>query len=161
MGHHISALVIASPWSEAARATFDLVAVPLDGVTIFHINHYYSAYWQARLAWPGLLEAPQGGLFPNEAVLAHIVAQLVGRPDPTFGIIVTDYFGGAGEQWAALYTRTHRSTPDDASINSVLRLLGVIARDGLDEFDTVGLSAHRSDPDELEKYVSLCDELGA
>ena len=51
MGHHISAIVLAVPWREEARARFDLVAVPLPGVTIFHIDHYYSGYWRVVLGW--------------------------------------------------------------------------------------------------------------
>ena len=30
-----------------------------------------------------------------------------------------------------------------------------------DEFDTVGLGAHRTQPDYLGRYVDLCDQLGA
>jgi hypothetical protein len=162
VGHHITALVLATPWHEAVRARFDLVAVPLRGVTMFHIDHYYSAYWRAKLGWPGTLERPPGcsSLFPDDAVLAHIASELVGDPTPTFGVIQTDYFSGAGEQWAALYKRTHRTSGDETSINAVLRLLGIEAAPGLDEFDTVGLADHRSPPEELERYVELCDQLG-
>ena len=162
MSHSITAIVIAgSTWNDQAASDFDLVAVPLAGVTMFHIDHYYSAYWQAKLGWTGLLERPPGAsLFPDEAVLAHIAAALVGSQTPTFAIIETDYFGGAGGQAAGLYIRTHRANGDAASIDDVLRMLGVVAAPGLDEFDTVGLGAHRSAPEYLERYIALCEQLG-
>jgi len=162
VGHHITGLVLATPWDEAVRARFDLVAVPLRGVTMFHIDHYYSAYWRATLKWPGTLERPPGcsSLFPDDAVLAHIASELAGEATPTFGVIQTDYFGGAGEQWAALYTRTHRTSGDETSINAVLRMLGIVAAPGLDEFDTVGLGEHRRSPNQLGRYVELCEALG-
>ena len=49
--------------------------------------------------------------------------------------------------------------PPDASINDVLRVLGVARRGSLDEFDTVGLGAHRYPSTHLERYVALCEEL--
>ncbi|MFT3698201.1 MAG: hypothetical protein QM831_33980 [Kofleriaceae bacterium] len=163
MGHNITALVIAEPWREEARARFDLPAVQLTPeIAMFHITHYYGAYWQAKLGWRGTLSVPRGGLFPDDAVLAHIAAELVGYEDVTFGIIVTEYFGGAGEQRAALYKRTHRITDDDTiSVNAILKLLGVECADGLDEWDTVGLASHRSTPSGFySKYEELCDEIG-
>ena len=93
-------------------------------------------------------------------MVAHIVAALLGTQTPTFAIIETDYFGGAGSQAAALYIRTHRANGDAASINDVLRMLGIVAAPGLDEFDTIGLAAHRSNPDELGRYIELREELG-
>ena len=161
MGHHIAALVLAVPWREQARARFDLVAVPLPGVTIFHISHYYSGYWQTVLGWRGTLPTPPDApsIYPDDAVLAHIASELAGDPTPTFGLIQTEYFGGEGDQWAGLYVRTHLAA--SGSINYVLRLLGVVAAPGLDEFDTIGLASHRRAPEQLERYEELCDEVGA
>lgn len=156
MGHHISAIVLAVPWREEARSRFDLVAVPLAGVTLFHIDHYYSEYWQTKLEWSGTLPRPaeaKGMLFPDEAVLAHIAAELAGDPATTFGLIHTDYFGGAGEQCAGLYVRTHLVT--GGSVNHVLRELGIVAANGLDEWDTIGLAAHRRAPEALERYHDM------
>jgi hypothetical protein len=39
-----------------------------------------------------------------------------------------------------------------------LRALGIARRSDLDEFDTVGLSRHRSSPRHLDRYVALCDD---
>ena len=45
-------------------------------------------------------------------------------------------------------------------INDALAFFGVIKKDNLDEFDTVGLSNYRSAPEYLIKYIDLADELG-
>jgi len=52
-----------------------------------------------------------------------------------------------------------RRERDVRDINAALRVLGVVAADGLDEFDTVGLAEHRSTPEALDRYEDLCDEL--
>lgn len=162
MGHNISAIVLAGPWDPDARARFDLIAVPLEqGITIFHVDHYYSEYWALKLGWRGTIEAPKDAppWYPTEAVIAHIASQLAGREDVTFGLITTEYHGGEGSQWAGLYTRTHRLTDDRLTVNGLLRMLGVVAANELDEWDTVGLGEHRSAPLELERYGDLLDEL--
>jgi hypothetical protein len=74
--------------------------------------------------------------------------------DKTVGVLSTDYFGGAGHQEAKIFVNNKkeyeassefnwRSTP----INDVLNMLGVVKKDGSDEFDTVGLSNFRSNSD--------------
>lgn len=162
MGHSITALVIPGRPDPAALETYDLRAVALaEGLTLLHIDHYYAAYWQKHLGHEGLLPAPGSppGIFPREAVLARIAAALTGLSAPRFAILQTDYFGGAGSQWAAAF-EGERALAGDGTINAALRHLGVARRAGLDEFDTVGLGAHRCPPDDLERYVDLCDELG-
>jgi hypothetical protein len=44
--------------------------------------------------------------------------------------------------------------------NHALRVLGVRAVAGADEFDTVGLGRHRRTPACLDRYEDLCDDLG-
>lgn len=56
--------------------------------------------------------------------------------------IETDYFGGAGEQHCWSHSNSVVNELD--SINEGLRLLGVIKKDDLDGFDTVGLGKYRS-----------------
>lgn len=82
-------------------------------------------------------------------------AASVGGP---IGYIEAEFFGGIGTQAAILWTDGQiahgpivtGSEPDGQSlptsewaVNSVLRLLGISAADGMDEFDTVDLGAHR------------------
>jgi len=39
-------------------------------------------------------------------------------------------------------------------------MLGVTPRFWRDAWDTIGLASYRRNPDYLERYVELCDELG-
>ncbi|WP_306363366.1 hypothetical protein [Nocardia sp. CC227C] len=165
MSHAITALILPDPISAEAADRWDLVAVPLPGdLTLLHVTHYYTAYWQARLGISSYLEIPseapgRPGLFPREGVVTTIAIELAARPDSSFAVVLTDYFGGTGEQWAAM-SIGGRPVRSVNSINTALRALGVRATAGSDEFDTVGLAAHRSTPDYLDRYIDLCDELG-
>lgn len=165
MSHNICALVLAEPFDRDVAARFDLTVLLAHGaLTLLAIDQYYSAYWAATLAVPGDLELPTdrqpelSGVFPRERVLATMVRHLVGHATPRFGIIITDYFGGVGDQWAVLLEgealRAH------GTINEVLAALGVVREARKDEFDTVGLGTVRRNPEHLAKYRGLCDELG-
>jgi hypothetical protein len=85
---------------------------------------------------------PDASTFPRGAKLALVSA---------------DYFGGCGDQRAiVMLDGTEVSSYDDnvsGAINAALRDLGVVAAEGMDEFDTLGLGKERgnewvSDPDE-------------
>ncbi len=72
----------------------------------------------------------------------------------TISYISTDYFGGAGHQEAKLFVNNKKeydkSSEFDWSerpINTVLKKMGIKAKDGMDEFDTIGLSNFRSNQD--------------
>ncbi|MEV0363078.1 hypothetical protein [Nocardia fusca] len=163
MAHAITALILTGPYQADAVDRWDLVPVPLRGdLTLFHLTHYYTAYWQAKLGIEGYFElAPNTCelLFPSEKVISVVAAEIATRPAPTFAVVVTEYFGGAGGQAAVVSVDGGPIRPVD-NINSALRVLGVIAAPGSDEFDTVGLSGHRSTLDYLDRYVELCDDLG-
>ncbi|MBF6167805.1 hypothetical protein IU486_24035 [Streptomyces gardneri] len=162
MPHAITALILPGTHDTAAADRWDLVPVPLHGgLTLFHLTHYYTAFWQATRKVADYVELPSeaSGLFPREGVLRILAADLSARPDPTFAVVFTDYFAGAGEQWATVSV-AGGPLLSVSTINAALRTLGVTAAAGLDEFDTVGLSAHRSSPDYLHRYLDLCDELG-
>jgi hypothetical protein len=163
VGHNITAILIADPFVPDVARTLDLEAVPLTPpLTLFHIDHYYTGYWQAVRGYREHLDLPAGlpGVFPRHGIVTQLVAELTELDAPRFALIQTEYFGGIGGQWACVFTGIHRETGDRASINDALRLLGVVKAGSLDEFDTVGLGAHRSSPDHLERYVDLCEELG-
>jgi hypothetical protein len=61
--------------------------------------------------------------------------------------IETDYFGRTGSQVATAFERGVRIL-ECGSVNEALRAIGVRAAAGCDEWDTVGLSDHRSMPDD-------------
>lgn len=160
MGHHIIALVVPGPCDASAIRALDLVPIQLSpGLMMFHINHYYSTYWQSIRGANDMLDLPPDFpcIFPQEGVLVSLVAELTVNPRPTFALIMTDYFGGMGDQWACVFQGSRRISTD-TSINAALRLLGVTRRPGLDEFDTVGLGSHRSSLDYLMRYAELCAE---
>ena len=83
--------------------------------------------------------------------------------NPLFAIVETDYFGGKGSQAAAVYrgaveimapesTAIGEASDSKGPINTALRLLGVTASGGCDEFDTVGLGHHRDFYDLFDAY---------
>lgn len=161
MGHNIRALVIRGRFAASACFDVDLRPVELEaGITLLHIDHYYSAYWQAVRKRSGELPIPDSFplVFPREAVLRDIAAALLHEGAPMFGIIMSEYFGGAGGQWGCLLRGTELVCA--GSVNDVLRGLGVQRSKELDEWDTVGLVKHRSSPGHLEKYAELCEEMG-
>lgn len=66
--------------------------------------------------------------------------------------LMTDYFGGVGEQEASYFDENNVSTnfEDNTSggaINSALAMLGVEPDGDKDRFDTIGLGRYRSDED--------------
>jgi hypothetical protein len=74
--------------------------------------------------------------------------------DGALAYVETDYFGGTGSQAAAVFHQgkvaLKLALPDSRElarredpINAALRMLGVEAAEGLDEFDTVGLGRFR------------------
>ena len=74
--------------------------------------------------------------------------------DKTIALISTDYFGGSGNQSAKVFMNNKKILDQDDEIdwklkpiNSALKLLGVNRKDGMDEFDTIGLSKYRSNGD--------------
>lgn len=158
MAHHISALVIAGPYDHDRALALDLrprLAHP--PVTLFAIDHRYAAYWQARRGRSGVLFPPDTSPAPDQAVLADLVREIA-PTSPGFAVIYTEYFGGDGEQWAGVIEGD--AYVPVGSVNEALRRLGVIATDGRDEWDTIGLASFRAPPEHLARYVELLAELG-
>ena len=65
--------------------------------------------------------------------------------------ISTDYFGGAGSQSAKLFVDGKIEYEEDDEydysirpINTVLKMMGVVRKDGMDEFDMIGLGNYRT-----------------
>ena len=98
--------------------------------------------------------------FPTDAALAEIMKKISGISLPQYAIIKTDYFGGMGFQWASVFQGKTNADFTVRTINQALRYLGVTKKNGLDEFETVGLDKIRVQQDYLDKYRDLYDELG-
>jgi len=91
-------------------------------------------------------------VFPQDAVaiLREFANRLgMGR----FVLLQTEYFGGVGDQWATVYHGAERVMEvTRGGINKALALVGVVREGNSDEFDTIGLGAHRDFSDLFEKY---------
>lgn len=163
MSHSITALLCQGQIDSNAAEKYDLRVVELTGdLFLFHIDHYYTACWQKMEGLEGMLPGPPTlpTIFPTEIVTLQIAQALLNREEPEFAIIYTDYFGGVGEQWAQVYQGTQLADPHIYSINDALKFMGIVAASGRDEFDTVGLQRIRENPEYLEKYIDLAEELG-
>lgn len=162
MSHCICALVLSSPYDHEIARSYGLhERLAYGSLSLFPISHYWSAYWQAKRGnVDGMLAAVDvPGIFPTEGVIRAVACELTRLPTPRFAVIMSDYFGGVGDQWAIAFEGERALTPV-ASVNAALRELGVVRAQGLDEWDTIGLGNYRSQPDHLDVFVDLCDELG-
>lgn len=164
MAHFISAVLLKGDFDSKIATMFDLQGVSLGfDITLFWLDIRYTEYWSGKLCIPGTLKTPlrvneSELLFPDDRVTAHLMAQITGTTHPLFAIIATEYFGGIGEQAAALYQGETLITDDEqasdyGSINQDLRGLGVERQETKDEFDTVGLSNYRSIPSKFSEIV--------
>jgi hypothetical protein len=82
--------------------------------------------------------------------------------DKTTALISTDYFGGPGYQEAKLFVNNKKvydkSSESDYKlnpINDILKLMGIIKKEGMDEFDTIGLGKYRSNRDFNHQEVEI------
>ncbi len=93
------------------------------------------------------LERPDAFIDLDHLALSLAARLADGRP---FAYVETNYFGGAGEQNAALWRDDALILPSAASarpvlINEVLKFMGVIAQAGVhDEFEAIGLHVMRT-----------------
>ena len=160
MPHNIIALVLKGKYDEEIAKTYDLLGKDIVFIlTLFHVDHYYSAYWQFKFGLKASLRTTNSCvIFPTEIVLAELMKKVSANADFEFAIILTDYFGGIGSQYASVYQNETLASESITKINQALKHLGVIKKNDLDEFDTVGLSNIRSQPDILDKYYALCEE---
>jgi hypothetical protein len=161
MGHHITALILKGNYNEEIAQTYDLAGKDIGfNLTLFHIDHYYSSYWQFKFELKEYLKTAKTDymIFPTEIALAELMKKVSVNPPIEFAIISTDYFGGIGSQFASVYKNATLVSESITRINQALEYLGVKRENGLDEFDTVGLDNIRSQPDILDKYYDLCEK---
>ncbi|WP_125461708.1 MULTISPECIES: hypothetical protein [Rhodomicrobium] len=148
MGHQISALIARAPIDAEAARQFDLPVIIENDFAIVGLDATHSDHWSKELG----LENTELSEMVLDRPVTHEFARRLGME--RYALIETDYFGGAGEQCAAVYcglTIAMPATPD--GINAALKLLGVKRKSDVDEFDTIGLGRHRSFDDQFEKYA--------
>lgn len=109
---------------------------------MFPLDPDYCDYWAEKLGIKGLIsERP----ILNCKVVHHMINAI--SDAPLLAIIETDYFGGVGDQAAAPYLGAsvlmNPTTAPIGPINEALKGLGAIARDPLDEFDSLRLGNYR------------------
>ncbi len=153
MGHNISA-IICEPSSDLERVSeFDLPIIRAGDFAIIPMDASHSDDWTERL---GLGFGDSHSKVILDGRFAHHVAAIVSKGD--YALIETDYFGGIGDQVAAVY-RKGQDAPlfasdrvEGGAINEALKAIGVSARQGADEFNTLGLEKHRNFEDYFESY---------
>ena len=153
MGHHISA-IICKPSTDIERLSeFEMATIPVGDFVIIPMDAYHSDDWSERL---GLGFGDGRSKVILDGPFAHYVASIAAEGD--YALIETDYFGGIGDQVAAVYRKGH-DLPLFAServmqgaINYALRAIGVHARNGADEFDTLGLGRYRNFEERFARY---------
>lgn len=153
MAHYISALAVRGAYDVDAAHRLGLRPVQLEQeVVLFSLD-------DERLVHQlGLSEGAAEYLFsdgerpfPNRAVVHHLARVLVG--DAVYAVLDTEYFGGLGDQAAAVYRCGEELMPPTLAargpISQALKLLGVERGNHYDEFDAVGLAHHRDlDPED-------------
>ena len=147
MGHCIQAIIGGRPVLdrivEAHGKTTHAVALEEELSLLPISDELYDALPDGTL--PTSVHSEDNFLFFSSGKLWQLLlhASDLGR----LAYVETDYFGGAGDQMALV---AHEGQiifgprSGENAINDALRLLGIVASHGRDEFDTIGLGARRS-----------------
>ncbi|NLR76200.1 hypothetical protein [Leeia aquatica] len=159
--HWVQALI--APRAVLIEASLTLpsaVICPLQhGLSLLPVTHaveheLQTSAWAQQEPHPPLVEDIAAGLAPLAAQLSHRGPVLYAA---------TFFHGGMGYQDALVWeegqlTLKLSDTPHDMSnwpdtpISLALRHLGIVAKPGLDEFDSVGLGLHRSNEAWADEY---------
>ena len=132
--------------SERAKE-LDLPTFTEGDFAIVGLNASHSDHWAERL---GVACRFMSDMMHDDAV-TQAFAKALGISK--FALIYTDYFGGAGEQYATVYENGQRVlgvTPD--GINQALSVIGVMCLENKDEFDSIGLGKYRRFDNHFKKY---------
>jgi hypothetical protein len=156
VAHSISGVLIQGGVDLDVAASYDLFPlIDKAGIKFFPLDHYHLAYWSHKLGRLGRWKIPES--FPKTFPAREVLGELVGAvqaKDAPFAIVMTEYFGGIGEQWAA-FVEGGKMIPQ-ADINAVLSALGVSPGGHLDAFAAYGFGDIRRNPECLLKYGRWC-----
>jgi hypothetical protein len=143
MAHHISAVILKGLFNREAVQTLDWPSIPLTGeLTLFLLDAAFVNHWAVQLG-------SDAGFAERPSLDCHVVHAMVQRiaPESLFAVIETEYFGGTGDQAAAVYQGDRVVLAPmvgvSGPINEALRCLGIRPSADKDEFDTVGLDRFR------------------
>jgi hypothetical protein len=154
MTHRIAAVIVNGDIDAEIARQFDMKILALpQGLSLIALDPAYCDHWAVELQMPGFIsERPQ----LNCRVVHHMVRAI--SPRCRFAVLETEYFGGIGEQCAVVYEGTatlmEPREADAGPINEALRLLGLKAASGRDEFETAGLGRWRNFDDLFAAYHS-------
>ncbi len=151
--HYITALVGKLPIDEAEAVKYDLPIFKENGFAIVALNVNHSDYWTEKL------NCPRVG--STQIILDCGVTHLFARAlfgDRPFAIISTDYFGGYGDQSAAVYEGNavvfQKTSTTPGAINEALKRIGVKRGWFSDEFTALNLAKYRCFDKFFKKYES-------
>ena len=152
MGHQICALVAKVPINKESAKEFGLSVYEENGFAIVGIDSAHSDYWADKLG----LQYNSDSEIRLDCPVTHIMAKkvIIGE----YALIETEYFGGAGNQKAGVFEEGEvrvNVQSGEGAINECLRTIGVRAKHGSDEFDTINLAGYRSFEDEYEEYYDV------
>ena len=163
MPHAITSIVLKGDYNKKIATDYELIGVDLGiDLTLFFIDGHYTAYWQEKLKIKGNLETncPEVTWFPNGKIIYHFMKIISKRDVVKYAIIMTDYFGGIGKQFANIFENEKNINLQLNTISKVLKEMGVEKGNHHDEFDAVGLGGYRVNPDYLDKYGKMTFDLG-
>ncbi len=153
MGHNITALITQNPIDEQKAQEYKLPFVYEKDFCLIFLEALHTDYWCAtikKIRQIDLKDEPELELpILSDGKFTHFIANELNIK--TFALIETDYFGGAGTQWACVYAESKLIMPyTEGGINQALKEIGVIKEKSLDEFDTINLSKYRDYEDALK-----------
>ena len=152
MGHSISAIVVKIENPIDSLLDYDLRKIVSGEFAIIPLNSHHNDHWTEKLGI-GLGHYSKA---TNDTPFTHFIASRI--TTSPFAMIETEYFGGCGNQIAAVYD-VGQPAPIFSSgwvaggaINKALEIIGVPHSCGLDRFEAIGLSENRDFDDWFLNY---------
>ena len=154
MGHTIEAFIL--PQALASAALLEMPGartIPLpQGLCLVPVTD--QVFDDLRERYPEVLDPPSEEFWMLSGPLIRAVENI--SLHGVIAYVETDYFGGVGDQAAAVWENGKQCLAPAKSekigpINRALRFLGVRAESPRDEFDSIGLGTHRNNEAWLRK----------
>lgn len=148
MGYYLEAFICFQTEANLLRDKFDKAVSVNIGQGLFLIPLTERLYDQINnFAEPILLNNFE---YLSESIERNVLDTL---GNAKFAYVEAEYFGGEGGQNAIIWNNGRREQIlpfGQDKINQVLRYFGVAAKDGKDEFNTLGFHFHRNTKDWIE-----------